>query len=74
MGDSATNEGTFHESVNMAAAWALSVAFVKYEDKVMPLLKDEVLTKEIHNMTISKIRDSFRVERDTKNYLKALRR
>lgn len=60
--------------VNMAAAWALSVAFVKYEDKVMPLLKDEVLTKEIHNMTISKIRDSFRVERDTKNYLKALRR
>ncbi len=28
MGDSATNEGTFHESVNMAAAWNLPVVFV----------------------------------------------
>lgn len=27
-GDSATNEGTFHESVNMAAAWDLPIVFV----------------------------------------------
>ena len=60
--------------VNMAAAWALSVAFVKYRDKVMPIIESGALTKEIHNMTISKIRDSFRVDKETKAYLKALRR
>lgn len=60
--------------VNMAAAWALSVAFVKYRDMVMPLLENKSLTKEIHNMTISKIRDSFRVDKETKAYLKTIRK
>ena len=60
--------------VNMAVAWALSVAFVKYRDKVMPVLESGCLTKEIHNMTISKIRDSFRVDKEDKAYLKTLRR
>ena len=60
--------------VNMAAAWALSVAFVKYREKVLPLIENNALTKEIHNMTISKIRDSFRVDKETKAYLKTLRR
>lgn len=60
--------------VNMAAAWALSVAFVKYREKVLPLIENNVLTKDIHNMTISKIRDSFRVDKETKSYLKTLRR
>lgn len=59
--------------VNMAAAWALSVAFVKYKEKVLPLIENSALTKEIHNMTISKIRDSLRVDKETKEYLKALR-
>lgn len=27
-GDSATNEGTFHESINMAAAWDLPIVFI----------------------------------------------
>ena len=60
--------------VNMAAAWALSVAFVKYQEKVLPLIENNILTKEIHNMTISKIRDSFRVDKETKAYLKTRRR
>lgn len=60
--------------VNMAVAWALSVAFVKYRDKVMPVLESGCLTKEIQNMTISKIRDSFRVDKEDKAYLKTLRK
>ncbi len=60
--------------VNMAAAWALSVAFIKYEGKVMPLLENGNLTQEIHNMTISKICDSFRVDKETKAYLKTKKR
>ena len=59
--------------VNMAVAWALSVAFVKYKEKVLPLIKSKRLPKDVHNMTISKIRDSLRVDSDTKKYLKTLR-
>ena len=60
--------------VNMAAAWALSVCFVKYPDLVLPLLENNVLTKEIHNMMISKIRDSLRVDKETKSNIKELKR
>lgn len=56
--------------VNMAVAWALSVAFVKYECKVMPIIQQKKLTKEVHNMLISKIRDSYRVDISKKEFLK----
>lgn len=56
--------------VNMAIAWALSVAFVNYENKVMKLIENKELTKEVHNMTLSKIRDSHRVDKNTKEALK----
>lgn len=60
--------------VNMAAAWALSVAFVKYRDKVMGIIESNCLTPEIHYMTISKICDSFRVDKETKELAKSLKR
>lgn len=56
--------------VNMAVAWALSIAFIKYESKVMPIIKKQELNKEVHNMLICKIRDSFRVDKNKKEYLK----
>lgn len=59
--------------VNMGAAWAFCTAFSKYKDKVLPLLENRQLSSEIHNMTISKIRDSYRVDKATKEYLKTLR-
>ena len=59
--------------VNMAVAWALCTAFVKYKDKVMPVLESGMLSKAVQNMTVSKIRDSFRVDKETKEYLKQLR-
>ena len=60
--------------VNMAAAWALSFVFIKYPNKVMPLLEKSVLSDEINNMTVSKIRDSLRVDRETKEYIKQFKR
>ena len=60
--------------VNMAAAWALSFVFIKYQNKVMPLLEKSVLSDEINNMTVSKIRDSLRVDKATKEYIKQFKR
>lgn len=59
--------------VNMAAAWALSAAFIKNSSKVMPLIENSKLEPFIHNKTISKICDSFRVDKQTKEALKAYR-
>lgn len=59
--------------VNMAVAWALSVAFVKYRDKTMQVLESGLLSKEVQNMAVGKIRDSFRVDKETKEYVKTLR-
>ncbi|MFR5876618.1 MAG: DNA alkylation repair protein [Eubacterium sp.] len=55
--------------VNMAVAWALSVAFVKYEDKVTEILKAKILSKDVQNKTIQKIKDSFRVSKEIKKNL-----
>ncbi len=59
--------------VNMAAAWALSAAFVKYQNLVMPLIESYTLDPFVHNKTISKICDSFRVDKNTKVILKTYR-
>lgn len=56
--------------VNMAAAWALSVAFPKYRDKVLKIIASETLTKDIQNKTIQKIRESNRVDKSDKDLLR----
>ena len=59
--------------VNMAVAWALSVAFVRYRDRVLPILEAKTISREVQNMTIGKIRDSLRVDKEMKQYVKTLR-
>lgn len=59
--------------VKMAVAWGLSVAFVKYQEKVLPILESKKLSSDVQNMTISKIRDSYRVDSKLKTYIKTLR-
>lgn len=54
--------------VKMAVAWLISVAFVKYSHKVIPMLKKD-FDKFTNNKAISKIRDSFRVSKDLKEYI-----
>lgn len=55
--------------VNMMVAWALSVAFVKYEDKTFEIIKAKSLSRDVQNKTIQKIKDSYRVDKETKRML-----
>lgn len=56
--------------VNMALAWAYSMAFIKYEEKVFGLIKSKILSPWVQNKTIQKIRESYRVDCETKDKLK----
>lgn len=59
--------------VNMAVAWSLQAAFVKNPGIVMPLIENYALPVFVHNKTISKICDSYRVDKEKKEKLKAYR-
>lgn len=59
--------------VNMAVAWALSTAYVKYENKTLQFIESRKLPIWVHNKTIQKICESYRVEKDKKEYLKTLK-
>jgi len=59
--------------VNMAAAWALQAAFVKRPELVMPLIESYSLPVFVHNKTISKICDSYRIDKNIKQQLKSYR-
>ena len=60
--------------VQMAIAWILAEVYIKYPKKVEELLYNKMLSIEVHNKTIQKIRESLRVSKDTKNMLAKLRR
>ena len=58
--------------VRMAVAWNLSVCFVKFRDKVMPLLTGNQLHPDVRRMTIRKIMESRRVSDSDKAAIKKL--
>lgn len=55
--------------VDMAIAWLISVAFVKYRDKTIDFLDNNKLDKDIIRMAVQKIRDSKRVDQYYKDYV-----
>lgn len=59
--------------INMAISWLLSVAIIKYKDKVIKILEKRKLNKFVQNKTISKIQDSYRVSKDLKEFVKQYR-
>lgn len=59
--------------INMAISWLLSVAIINYKDKVLSLLESNKLSKFVQNKTISKIRDSYRIDKDIKEYVNKFR-
>lgn len=65
-----------HESyyARMGAAWLLSICYVKFPEKTHKYLTHSKLDKWTYNKGIQKICESFRVDKDTKNVLKSLKR
>ena len=59
--------------VEMANAWLLSICYIKYPEKTLRFLKKCHLNKFTLNKTISKICDSYRVDKESKERLKLLK-
>ena len=59
--------------VNMMVAWFFATALAKQYDAALPYLENRILDPWIHNKTIQKARESFRITADQKEYLKALK-
>lgn len=60
--------------VNMMSAWFFATALCKCYEKALPYFTENLLSPWVRNKAISKACDSFRINDDTKKYLKSLRR
>lgn len=59
--------------INMAIAWTLATAYVNYREKILSLLENNILPIWVHNKTIQKCIESYRVTDEDKSYLKTLK-
>lgn len=59
--------------INMALAWLYSVVLVKYFDLGIELFKTQNFNKFVHNKTLQKARESFRIDGSKKDYLNSLK-
>ena len=69
--DEVKHEGYY---VKMAVAWAISLCFVKFEEKTMNYLKNNKLDDFTYNKSLQKICESLRVDKDTKAIIKSMKR
>lgn len=60
--------------VKMAAAWAVSVCYVKFPQETEVLLREGKLDDFTQNKSIQKIRESYRVSKEDKDRLLAYKR
>ena len=60
--------------VNMAIAWLVAEAFVKFREETLEFLQDDHLTKFTHNKAIQKACESYRVSTDDKVLLRGMKR
>lgn len=59
--------------INMALAWFYSVALVKQWDAAIAVLENRRLDRWVHNKSITKAIESFRIPKECKEYLRTLR-
>ena len=60
--------------VGMGLAWLLAECYIKYSEETLVLLKEKSLSSFVQNKTISKIRDSYRVSKEEKEFLQSLKK
>lgn len=60
--------------VNMMSAWYFATALAKQPEATLPILENNLLDPWVHNKTIQKATESFRIPTETKKYLKTLKR
>ena len=60
--------------VNMMSAWYFATALAKQYEAILPYLEENRLDVWVHNKTIQKAVESFRITKEQKEYLRTLRR
>ena len=60
--------------INMMIAWYFATALAKQYSHAVKYIEDGVLSPWVHNKTIQKARESFRVSDEHKEYLKKLKK
>lgn len=59
--------------VNMMIAWFFATALAKQWDSTLPYLETKKLDTWVHNKTIQKACESYRITKEQKTYLKSLK-
>lgn len=59
--------------VNMAIAWYFSYALIKQYKDTIHIFESKYLDKWVHNKSIQKAIESYRISEDTKSYLRSLK-
>ncbi len=59
--------------VNMMIAWYFATALAKQWDETIPYIEGKVLDKWVHNKTIQKAIESYRITKEQKEYLRTWR-
>ncbi len=60
--------------INMEIAWYMATALAKQWDAAIPCLEENRMDKWVHNRTIQKARESYRITQEQKEYLRTLKR
>ena len=60
--------------INMMICWYFATALAKQYKSALPYLENNILPMQIHNKTIQKAIESYRISPEQKAYLKSLRR
>lgn len=60
--------------INMAEAWLVCELYIKYREETRTFLTNNNMNDFTQNKAISKIRDSYRVTKEEKDYLNTLKR
>lgn len=59
--------------INMMIAWYFATALAKQYDAVLPYLTEKRLDTWVHNKTIQKAIESYRISKEQKDYLRTLK-